>query len=614
MRSFLNPTVLIGIHDLKFKGILTLVIFCVSFPLYVVADTLPSGYPFLAKAIETLKQMNEFSVSDSSSHVAEFDSLESIQRQKPDFETAFHMTIQIGGSLLEKGFHIEALGLYNSLIDYLSLLPGKSAGNEQKKALVYNVIGAVYEETGAWDEAIDYYIRAMHICDSLDWDEGIAMVSNNLGNVYYSKHDLERARQMFEEALSINKKSGKRKELFNNYNNLAAYYINIKAYDKALNYALLALEQIDRQQNPYLLMFIYDNIGGLYTEMKNYPLSLSYLNMAKNLGLAHGYEENLAGTYIKIAHAFLEFGSRDSGRYYLARAENLSRKIDNPSIISDVRHDLYLLYGNLGDYKTAYSHFNEYISLRDSLDEINSRQKFERLKAVYEVGKKEQENLLLKQKVDLQSMKLGRHRIIIGGILIISLLLCVLLIFFLRKRHKERSMNQQLALQQQALHRQEKEILLQQDKELKQNLDYKNRQLTSYTLQLIRNNEFSSNVISELQKLLLELNPRDTEKRDHLKKIMTSFRQFVSGHDWEEFRLYFEEVHQSFYDILSQKYPDLTPNEKKLCAFLRLGLSNKEIASIIFRELRSIESARNRLRKKMNLDTEVNLINHLSQF
>lgn len=76
---------------------------------------------------------------------------------------------------------------------------------------------------------------------------------------------------------------------------------------------------------------------------------------------------------------------------------------------------------------------------------------------------------------------------------------------------------------------------------------------------------------------------------------------------------YFEQVHPSFYKNIEEKCPDLTIKEKRLCAFLRLGLSTKDIASITFTEVRSVESARNRLRKKLDIASDESLIEFLSQ-
>ncbi len=82
---------------------------------------------------------------------------------------------------------------------------------------------------------------------------------------------------------------------------------------------------------------------------------------------------------------------------------------------------------------------------------------------------------------------------------------------------------------------------------------------------------------------------------------------------FNEFKYYFEQVHPSFYKNIEEKCPDLTIKEKRLCAFLRLGLSTKDIASITFTEVRSVESARNRLRKKLDIASDESLIEFLSQ-
>ncbi len=70
-------------------------------------------------------------------------------------------------------------------------------------------------------------------------------------------------------------------------------------------------------------------------------------------------------------------------------------------------------------------------------------------------------------------------------------------------------------------------------------------------------------------------------------------------------------MHPNFYRSLEQQYPDLTARDKRLCGLLYLGLSSREIASITYRELRSVESARNRLRKKLNLDLTTDLTEFL---
>ena len=156
--------------------------------------------------------------------------------------------------------------------------------------------------------------------------------------------------------------------------------------------------------------------------------------------------------------------------------------------------------------------------------------------------------------------------------------------------------------------------MLQNEQTLKIELDYKNRQLTSYALHIARTNEFITKTTQDLKQILLELKPHEKNRADLIRQTLSDLHQYSAGNDWEEFRLYFEEVHQSFEKNLQATFPDLSPNDKKICALLKLGLSTKDIASITFRELRSVESARNRLRKKMGLSADINIHTFLSQF
>ncbi|MGX9987466.1 helix-turn-helix transcriptional regulator [Soonwooa purpurea] len=81
---------------------------------------------------------------------------------------------------------------------------------------------------------------------------------------------------------------------------------------------------------------------------------------------------------------------------------------------------------------------------------------------------------------------------------------------------------------------------------------------------------------------------------------------------WTEFETHFTKVHPNFYAKLSHQFPNLTPNEKKMCAFLRLNMSTKDISAITQQSVNSIMVSRSRLRKKLKIQgEEQNLINFL---
>jgi DNA-binding CsgD family transcriptional regulator len=97
-----------------------------------------------------------------------------------------------------------------------------------------------------------------------------------------------------------------------------------------------------------------------------------------------------------------------------------------------------------------------------------------------------------------------------------------------------------------------------------------------------------------------------------IQQIINEIRQNSTTKIWEEFEVRFKEVHVRFYNQLHKEHPDLTLNEIKICAFLRLKMSTKEISSITHQSVKTINMARFRLRKKLNIDRDENLISYLN--
>ena len=84
--------------------------------------------------------------------------------------------------------------------------------------------------------------------------------------------------------------------------------------------------------------------------------------------------------------------------------------------------------------------------------------------------------------------------------------------------------------------------------------------------------------------------------------------------DWEQFEFHFDRVHSDFNKRIREKFPQLTPQEMKLCAYLRLNFTTKEIAQLLHISVRGVEISRYRLRKKLGLDRETNLADFILNF
>lgn len=152
----------------------------------------------------------------------------------------------------------------------------------------------------------------------------------------------------------------------------------------------------------------------------------------------------------------------------------------------------------------------------------------------------------------------------------------------------------------------EKKLMTLRNNQLHQELELKNRELANAATNIQYKNELLNNLNEEL----LKVKDKDGQKlsQDQLQKVNTLISNARNDErDWDLFEKSFNESHENFFKKLKVDYPTLSPNDVKLCAYLRLNMSSKDIASLINISIRGVEIRRYRLRKKFNLPTDKNL-------
>ncbi len=158
----------------------------------------------------------------------------------------------------------------------------------------------------------------------------------------------------------------------------------------------------------------------------------------------------------------------------------------------------------------------------------------------------------------------------------------------------------------------EKQIIKLRTEKLQAELAGKNRELANSAMSLVYKNELLQKLSQEITKLKDENGKKLSE--DQLRKIQKVIDDGMNDErDWNLFESSFNEAHESFFKKLKANHPDLVPNDLKLCAYLHMNMSSKEMASLLNISLRGVEIRRYRLRKKLDVPHDKNLVEFLME-
>lgn len=181
-------------------------------------------------------------------------------------------------------------------------------------------------------------------------------------------------------------------------------------------------------------------------------------------------------------------------------------------------------------------------------------------------------------------------------------------------RRKEEEMERLRAKAAEESLRKENEISDLKNQQLEQDIRHKAGELSNITMNVVRKNEILMNIatrLTKIQRVLEVSSPAETNAQ--IAKIQTLIQENIShDDDWKSFTGSFDAVYEDFTKRLRELHPALTPSELRVCCYLKMGLSSKDIAPLLNISYRSVEMTRYRLRKKLDLDREDRLTDYLN--
>lgn len=497
------------------------------------------------------------------------------------------LLIQLLNEIAEEHMYID----HEKVYDYAQLALENSEDIDYKKgiAIAYNNLGSYYRAKGIYNESIDYYFNALEIMEELGDTTGIGRCYNLIGILYFFLEDLDLSLEYYTMALEINYKQNDKKWIAGNTNNIGMIYERKEKYEEALDFYLKSLEMNNELGNKSWIANNYGNIGSLY-QLMNDPSSLGYFKKRLRIKEEQNDMDGIALSNFLIGNYYVNEKDWKEAIPYLSKAYNLALISQSLSILSRSTGKLSEAYAGLSEFTSAliYEKLNK--TFDDSLNLSNNMEKITKLQMQYKNRKeKETENFNYQKSKSIQTLI---------AIVLFFVLTSIFLIYN-RQRFKAKQ------------HKLEQDKLRIGNKLLQEELEFKEKMLQDNIKYLLGINELLTGTIDKFNAIQSNSKP---ENQLVIKDIISNLEYEINDDIWEDFEIRFNQIHKGFYQKLNTGYPDLSPNEKKLCAFLKLDMTTKEISAITSLSIKSIETARSRLRKKLNIsDNSISLPSFLDQ-
>ncbi|WP_421750653.1 tetratricopeptide repeat protein [Croceimicrobium sp.] len=476
--------------------------------------------------------------------------------------------------------------------------------------MMVDILSSSFSQLGAYEMAIDYKKIHCSLIGRSHAQKDYYYSNENLAFLYGQSQQFDSAAYYYKKANRIAEDLGDASIRMHCNNNIGYNYQQRGNYTEALkhyNRATQIFEGMSQTFGPDSLLYaiVRGNIGHCHLNQANFVAAARELSAStqalKSLN-AHGNTDSLHyGFYlIKYARAEIALGQSPKALEHLARAQKNLRQ--SPAALLDYFGTLSLAYEKLGKAGLAIESLRQQQLLNQQISAGKSRINSH----VHDLVNLQQKRierernllaLLIESEREVNSLK-----VILISAAAILLLLAVIIAFYSyrRKQTKKRELLEvesrltKLKLQNKSL----------ESRQLKEVLNHKNQDLVDFAIAITRKQEFTNELLDKLNQISKdgESSPQDIKD---LKNYIKSQLQVDSN--LKVFQENISKINHEFMAKLKERYPDLSPSEQQMCALLRLKLSTKEIATVKNISPASVKVMRHRLRKKMDLNSDINL-------
>lgn len=491
----------------------------------------------------------------------------------------------------------------------------KPIGYKTGEANGLNGLGATYDFQGDYTKALECFIQSLKIAESQNDLEAMSSRYNNIGLIYTSQEDFQNALEYLNKSLTIHQKLQDRQGIALVHGNIGEAYLSSNQSPMALEHLNKALDLYTELNDLNGIANMHTALAKVYQEQNQVRKSIYHFLYAKDIYDKIGGQYFITYTYLGLGVSYIKLGEYNTAKKYLEKSLNSANQLKHMVNIREGWKYLSIVEEKLGNFRAALDAQRKFKWAADSVLNTEQTKSLTRLEANYEFEKEKDSIAFVQQKEQLALEKeIERQKWFKFSAFLIALFIALIALvvyrFYLIKRDKNKELvykNEIIRLKNEELNVKNHQIsdLLETEKKMaKEALELKERELASVTMISHEKNNILQRIGHQIGSLSQKV---DLDVIPDIKEIKRTIKSNINDESWSVFTYQFEKVHPEFLNGLKKKFPPITQNDLRLCAYLKVGMDNKEIAQMSNVTVSAVKKSVQRLKKKMDLGPEDDL-------
>lgn len=377
---------------------------------------------------------------------------------------------KIGDVYLHINENVRAKEYYNK-----ALVLFKQSEALYQIAITLNCLGNLEETAGDYNEALKHYLSYLDYSEKINSKYDIAIAYNNMAIIYADMNDLKKELAYNFKALKIRETLNDKWQLAASYNNIGVAYQNVDHYELAIPYYNKALELRTKINDTAGVAAVYHNLAICYKYSGDIKRAEKFYLEALETQKKLNDKSEVALTYINLGRFYSELGQFNKCLNYLNGALQLTTTLGLTGYRADVHESLYEAYHAMKKPSEALFHFQKYIELRDSLNNVEQSKEFTRIEMQNKFDKETSVRQAEQTKKDaLQKQQQLQQKIITISISVLLLIITVFL-FFVYRSYKQKQQANVIITQQKQEVESQKHLIEEKQKEIIDSINYAKR-------------------------------------------------------------------------------------------------------------------------------------------